>query len=138
MLADPNLSWPPPDPDRIPFPAKRQELSAAIAAADASYHRAVQARNIQRSNDASRSDGDHVIKRRKRFHERFDENKAKRDSESESDSSDDGEAEDGEEGWKNSEGDRLRDFGVDEEVEFYDEEDIPLGILMQRRRQGGH
>ncbi|RHZ60854.1 Palmitoyltransferase [Aspergillus turcosus] len=136
---DPNLSWPPPDPDRIPFPAKRQDLSAAIAAADASYHRAVQARNIQRSNDASRSEGDHGVKRRKRFHDRFDENKTtERNSESESGLSDDGEAQDGEEGWKNSEGDRLRDFGVDEEVEFYDEEDIPLGILMQRRRQGGH
>ncbi|GIK07312.1 palmitoyltransferase for Vac8p [Aspergillus viridinutans] len=133
---DPNLSWPPPDPDRIPFPAKREDLSAAIAAADASYHRAIQARNNQLSNDASHSEGAHNIQRRKRFHDRFNENKAKeRDSESESDSSDDGEAQDGEEGWKNSEGDRLRDFGVDEEVDFYDEEDIPLGILMQRRRQ---
>ncbi|KAF7182952.1 hypothetical protein CNMCM7691_002696 [Aspergillus felis] len=133
---DPNLSWPPPDPDRIPLPAKREDLSAAIAAADASYHRAVQARNNQRSNDASHSEGAHNIQRRKRFHDRFNENKAEeRDSESESDTSDDEEAQDGEEGWKNSEGDRLRDFGVDEEVEFYDEEDIPLGILMQRRRQ---
>jgi palmitoyltransferase len=132
---DPNLSWPPPDPDRIPLPAKREDMSAAIAAADASYHRAVQARNMQRSNDASHSGGGH-IQRRKRFHDRFNENKAKeRDSESESDSSDDGEVHDGEEGWKNSEGDRLRDFGVDEEAEFYDEEDIPLGILIQRRRQ---
>ncbi|KAF4210136.1 hypothetical protein CNMCM5878_004885 [Aspergillus fumigatiaffinis] len=132
---DPNLSWPPPDPDRIPLPAKREDMSADIAAADASYHRAVQARNMQRSNDASHSGGGH-IQRRKRFHDRFNENKAKeRDSESESDSSDDGEVHDGEEGWKNSEGDRLRDFGVDEEAEFYDEEDIPLGILIQRRRQ---
>ncbi|GFF38884.1 palmitoyltransferase with autoacylation activity Pfa4 [Aspergillus lentulus] len=132
---DPNLSWPPPDPDRIPLPAKREDMSAAIAAADASYHRAVQARNMQRSNDASHSGGGH-IQRRKRFHDRFNENKTKvQDSESESDTSDDGEVQDGEEGWKNSEGDRLRDFGVDEEAEFYDEEDIPLGILIQRRRQ---
>lgn len=110
-------------------------MSAAIAAADASYHRALQARNIQRSNDASHSGG-HPIQRRKRFHDRFNENKAKeRLSKSESDFSDDEEVQDGEEGWKNSEGDRLRDFGVDEEAEFYDEEDIPLGILMQRRRQ---
>ncbi|KAF4170648.1 hypothetical protein CNMCM8694_004513 [Aspergillus lentulus] len=132
---DPNLSWPPPDPDRIPLPAKREDMTAAIAAADASYHRAVQARNMQRSNDASHSGGGH-IQRRKRFHDRFNENKTKvQDSESESDTSDDGEVQDGEEGWKNSEGDRLRDFGVDEEAEFYDEEDIPLGILIQRRRQ---
>ncbi|KAG2001763.1 hypothetical protein GB937_009919 [Aspergillus fischeri] len=132
---DPNLSWPPPDPDRIPLPAKQEDMSAAIAAADASYYRAVQARDIQRSNDASHSGGHH-IQRRKRFHDRFYENKTKeRHSESESDSSDDDEVQDGEEGWKNSEGDRLRDFGVDEEAEFYDEEDIPLGILIQRRRQ---
>lgn len=40
----------------------------------------------------------------------------------------------GEEGWRDSEGDRLHDFGVDEEAEFYDEDDIPLAQLIQRRR----
>jgi len=41
----------------------------------------------------------------------------------------------GEEGWKNSEGERLRDFGVDEDAEFYDEEDdIPLSELIARRK----
>jgi palmitoyltransferase len=39
----------------------------------------------------------------------------------------------GEEGWRNSEGERLHDFGVDEDVEFYDEDDVPLGELMRRR-----
>lgn len=72
----------------------------------------------------------------------------------------------GEEGWRNREGERLGDFGVDEEVEFYDEEtaeagagiedagdsvengygygygededdDVPLGELLARRRAGG-
>lgn len=52
-------------------------------------------------------------------------------------------SESGEEAWRNSEGERLRDFGVDEEVEFYDnlhaadndddEDDIPLGELLRRR-----
>ena len=42
----------------------------------------------------------------------------------------------GEEAWRNSEGERLADFGVDEEVEFYDEEDLPLAHLIQRRRIG--
>jgi len=42
--------------------------------------------------------------------------------------------EDGKETWKNSEGDGLKDFGVDEEVEFYDEEDIPLAELLRRKR----
>jgi palmitoyltransferase len=42
----------------------------------------------------------------------------------------------GEEGWRNSEGERLKDFGVDEDVEFYDERDdeIPLAELIARRR----
>jgi palmitoyltransferase len=40
----------------------------------------------------------------------------------------------GEEGWRNAEGDRLRDFGVDEEIEFYDEDDIPLGALVRLQK----
>lgn len=42
---------------------------------------------------------------------------------------------DGEPGWTNSEGDRLRDYGVDEEAE--DDEDIPLGELLRRRKAYG-
>ncbi|KAJ8058128.1 hypothetical protein OCU04_012986 [Sclerotinia nivalis] len=41
---------------------------------------------------------------------------------------------DGEEGWTNSEGDRLRDYGVDEEADIMDEDDIPLGELLRRRK----
>lgn len=43
---------------------------------------------------------------------------------------------DGEPGWTNSEGDRLRDFGVDEDVED-DDEDVPLGELLRRRKAYG-
>ena len=49
---------------------------------------------------------------------------------------DESEAEDGEEGWKNSEGERLCDFGVDEETEFYDEDDVPLAELIRRKSLG--
>ena len=42
-------------------------------------------------------------------------------------------ATEGEEAWRNSEGDRLNDFGVDEDVEFYDEDDVPLAKLLSRR-----
>ncbi|KAJ0122457.1 palmitoyltransferase pfa4 [Diaporthe amygdali] len=42
---------------------------------------------------------------------------------------------DGEPGWTNSEGDRLRDFGVDEDVED-DDEDVPLAELLRRRKEG--
>ena len=41
----------------------------------------------------------------------------------------------GEEAWRNREGERLADFGVDEIADFYDEEeDIPLSELMRRRK----
>lgn len=41
-----------------------------------------------------------------------------------------------EEAWKNSEGERLEDFGVDVDTEFYDrEDDIPLSQLLLRKRQ---
>lgn len=50
----------------------------------------------------------------------------------------------GGESWQNSEGDRLGDFGVDEDVEFYDEDEVPLAELLRRRKanttqvQDGH
>jgi palmitoyltransferase len=42
----------------------------------------------------------------------------------------------GEAAWRNSEGERLKDFGVDEDVEFYDEQDddVPLSQLIARRQ----
>lgn len=40
----------------------------------------------------------------------------------------------GEEGWRNSEGERLADFGVDEDIEFYDEDDLPLAELLKRKK----
>ena len=47
----------------------------------------------------------------------------------------------GEEGWRNREGERLADFGVDEVADFYDEaeedEDVPLGQLLARRKREG-
>jgi palmitoyltransferase len=41
----------------------------------------------------------------------------------------------GEEGWRNKEGERLADFGVDEVAEFYDEDEVPLAELIRRRRE---
>lgn len=83
-----------------------------------------------------RLDAGHGFRRRKRFHDRFEQASDEGSgSPGESDSADDAGSDAGEEAWKNSEGERLRDFGVDEEIEFYDEEDIPLGILMQQNRR---
>lgn len=43
----------------------------------------------------------------------------------------------GEESWRNSEGERLADYGVDEDVEFYDEDDLPLSEIIKRKQQAG-
>ena len=40
----------------------------------------------------------------------------------------------GEESWRNSEGETLGDFGVDEVAEFYDEDNLSLAELLRRRR----
>jgi len=63
------------------------------------------------------------------------------DDEDDSENADDegrkyGEGDEGEEGWRNSEGERLKDFGVDEDVEFYDEQEdeVPLSVLIKRRQ----
>lgn len=71
--------------------------------------------------------------RRKPFHDRYkpqEEEDAEDVPESRS-----GGCSAGEEGWRNSEGDRLGDFGVEEEVEFYDEDDVPLAELLRRRKK---
>ena len=83
--------------------------------------------------NASLPNADQKIRRRKRFHDRVKEGADQSSSSRESSPNYDTESDDGEEGWRNSEGERLRDFGVEEDVEFYDEEDIPLAILMQQR-----
>lgn len=69
--------------------------------------------------------------RRKPFHERnateYEKSRGQSPSQSrsrESTSSDHPDV--GEERWRDDAGDRLSDFGVDDEAEFYDEEDMPL------------
>jgi len=36
--------------------------------------------------------------------------------------------------WRNKEGERLADFGLDEDAEFYDEDNLPLSEIMRRRQ----
>ncbi|KAE8320925.1 DHHC zinc finger membrane protein [Aspergillus sergii] len=125
---DPHVSWPPPDPDRIPLPPRDVSDSVAFTGAETSSY--VQAFKQRKAEDLRRQAG-LEIERRKRFHQRL----AEDSEEDESQQSDEKGSDYGEEGWRNSEGERLRDFGVDEDIEFYDEEDLPLGVLIQRRAQ---
>ncbi|KAI9044719.1 putative palmitoyltransferase with autoacylation activity Pfa4 [Aspergillus affinis] len=131
---EPDVSWPPPDPDRIPMPSK-QHLSSGIATGAGNYGRdEIEAFNRRKEEDLNRSREELGIQRRRRFHNRFEKSNDNKKQENES-SDDIDRSEDGEEGWRNAEGERLGDFGVDEDAEFYDEEDIPLGVLMRQRAQ---
>ncbi|KAL4864897.1 hypothetical protein BDV12DRAFT_158666 [Aspergillus spectabilis] len=129
---DPSVSWPPPDPDRIPLPSREQESKFTYETAETTGHIEIEAFNKRQAADLKRRRGPAEVERRKAFHARLDESLSG-SSEQSSGASDDSDS--GEEAWRNSEGERLRDFGVDEEAEFYDEEDIPLAILMQQRAE---
>lgn len=76
------------------------------------------------------------IQRRKPFHERY----KQQDDQEDDDERGPGlvygdQSDEGEESWRNAEGERLRDFGVDEDAEFYDEDDVPLAVLMKQRKE---
>ncbi|GMF81489.1 unnamed protein product [Aspergillus oryzae] len=126
-----HVSWPPPDPDRIPLPPRDVSDGVAFTGAEGSSYD-VQAFKQRKAEDLRRQAG-LEIERRKRFHQRLAENSE--DESQQSDGPNEKGSDYGEEGWRNSEGERLRDFGVDEDIEFYDEEDLPLGVLIQRRAQ---
>lgn len=102
----------------------------------ASAREEIEAFNRRQSDDINRRLPFSYVQRRKRFHDRV--------HQTDQDASDDehqpgpvygDDSDDGEESWRNADGERLRDFGVDEDVEFYDEDDIPLAVLMEQRRQ---
>jgi palmitoyltransferase len=103
---------------------------------DLSDREQIEAFHRRQQADMQRREGGVGVVRRKPFHERYAEDRNRDDEASDMGEPDEG-LSGGEEGWKDSDGDRLRDFGVDEEVEFYDEDDVPLGELLRRRRNGG-
>ena len=133
---DEGTVWPPPDPDRSYVRVERgAEGEAFVFENENEGVDTVEAFKARQAED--------VVRRRKPFVERLEE-RVERDDEYEygEDASEGEEGEEkydegeGEEGWRNSEGERLQDFGVDEDVEFYDEQEdeIPLAELMARRQ----
>lgn len=133
-LPDPSVMWPPPDPDRIPRKAIPMNPNSAFIHPDdiASNQEHLEAFRKRQAQDWKRYQVDtQSIQRRQPFHKRYEGTlpggKPGRIQGGLVNRSD------GEEAWKNSEGDRLDDFGVDETVEFYDEDDIPLAELLLRR-----
>lgn len=150
-LPDSGTSWPPPDPDRLfRFTKTVDASSARIKSMDPEDFRKRQEADMLRQRyPHSNADSNAGIQRRQRFHLRYNdheqqgEEKAISDDDEYSDSAREGESDhfvaelgpdEGEEGWRNSEGERLADFGVEEDVEFYDEDDLPLIEIMRRQR----
>ena len=116
--------WPPPDPDRMP----KQELSgrnrAAFTHDEANMTTEEQVAGFRRrqEEDLKRFDGGNVSA--------VDQSRLRMEaSKSKANYILDGH------GWRDSEGERLDDFGVDEAVDFYDEDEIPLAELKRRRRK---
>ena len=116
-------TWPPPDPDKMP----RTNHTLGESAVLREYG------SVEEEKEA--------FKRRQR------DDYAKRNGESRGDEGDNDEIDyeseyeegmDGQEGWTNSDGDRLRDYGVDEEEEVLSEDEIPLGELLRRRKTRAH
>ena len=149
---DVGTSWPPPDPDR----AYRRHAKAVNADAFTFQNSSLSKEDTLAAFKARQAED--VVRRRKPFLERAkamlveQQGQIPRDIGDEEyeygDDASDAEGEvmdrkeyghgetEGEEGWRNSEGERLKDFGVDEDVEFYDEEEdeIPLSQLLAKRQ----
>ncbi|KAF2088127.1 putative zinc finger protein DHHC domain-containing protein [Saccharata proteae CBS 121410] len=132
---DLSVTWPPPDPDRIPRVKRQFPANEAFTHRELSLDQeeGIEAFKRRQQEDFKRWQvGSAGLQRRRPFHER-----ASADQTDGNDSEGLDENEDiqrGEESWKNSEGERLDDFGVDEDAEFYDEDDIPLSELLKRKR----
>lgn len=123
---DADKPWPPPDPDKMP----RGELAERQKFDEREYGTPEEELAAFRR----RQELDH--KRWLRKEQVGDEVDASDDEESESES----EAEDVkiQQSWTNRDGDRLHDYGVDEEAEVLAEDDIPLAELLRRRKARAH
>lgn len=130
---EPGQSWPPPDPDRMPRLPRSAEQLHGDSVLDKALNDAdeIQAFRARQQADFQRRGMASGVVRRKAFHQRFD-----RDGNALDDDylSDDDYEHVGEEGWQDGGGNRLEDYGVEEDVEFYDEDDIPLAELLKRRK----
>jgi palmitoyltransferase len=87
-------------------------------------------RQRQQQDYGQKLQHDNTVRRRQVFHKRF--NKSGIDVVTSQADGDVHDSEEGEESWRTREGDRLGDYGVDEDIEFYDEEDLPLSELARR------
>ncbi|KAM5433825.1 Palmitoyltransferase [Microsporum ferrugineum] len=133
---DESVNWPPPDPDRMARGVHRsQEDNTMLFGENRNFNsEEIDAFRQRQDADYLRRQAESDVRCRKPFNKRYTNRGDDARLLNISDSEDEELSNSGEEGWRNSEGERLGDFGVDEEVEFYDEDDIPLATLIQRRK----
>lgn len=108
--------WPPPDPDKMPRVQMKVDDDVDIqGVGEVEEFRKRQAKDFERwgnREDVEEGGSDKGDEYGSEYEEGID----------------------GEEGWTNAEGDRLRDFGVDEDAELFTDDEIPLGELLRRRK----
>ena len=135
---DPGTTWPPPDPDRMPRRDRPVEPHSAFVHDHGalSPDQEMEAFRQRQQADFKQRSGFYGVQRRRPFHERFEKENLQpvEDDYIYVDGSEGG-SHSGEEGWRDSDGNRLKDYGVDEEVEFYDDDSIPIAELLKRRRE---
>ncbi|KIW87750.1 uncharacterized protein Z519_11724 [Cladophialophora bantiana CBS 173.52] len=135
---DPGTTWPPPDPDRMPRLDRSLDSSHNAFVHDhgtLSPYEEMEAFKQRQQADFERRPGYYGVQRRKPFHDRFEKDNLVPIKNDYVNPADD-DSLSGEEGWQDSGGNRLKDYGVDEDVEFYDEDNVPISELLTRRREG--
>lgn len=133
---DESVQWPPPDPDRMLRPSQITEHLHAFV------HNDCQLSSVEGEVAAFRKRQQADLRRWERSGHQKKENLRSTDEIPSSDveeglssGSEYEEGMDGEIGWTNSDGDRLRDYGVDEEAEADGlDDDIPLSELLRRQK----
>jgi palmitoyltransferase len=135
---DEGTTWPPIDPDKMPRPSRgnyEDGEQAFVHDVDVDVDEDIQAFRRRQEADLQRfrqPSGAEI--RQREIEKSTDLNEGGEYELDEDYESEYEEGADGQEGWTSSDGTRLRDFGVDEEAELLDDDDIPLGELLRRRR----
>jgi len=147
-LEGPDKSWPPPDPDKLYRNVAPVDASKAVVKSlDPEEFRRRQEEDLKRLYAIR--DGKDFIRQRRSYQDEERDYDSDVLYESSDDEKDDSDAERAinndvdiihkrrmkrnKEAWHNSEGETLADFGVDEDEEYYNEEQIPLAELMMKR-----
>ncbi|KAF9878641.1 dhhc zinc finger membrane protein [Colletotrichum karsti] len=125
--------WPPPDPDKM-----RRGLGGwpGAAARGAEGIRVPRYASKEEELEAFKSRQDADRRRWQGERSRLMAELEEEDYDVISDESDGGyeRGADGEPGWTNADGERLQDYGVDEDEDMTDDEDVPLAELLRRRK----